>query len=158
MISSVQNAEYFLRHTVTSRLAECINIYVGEDTLSLAKQFLGEKTILGGGGGGGGTIWVQNRTLMRQKILLEGKNDNIEVRKVHGAFPQNTYFQAQKRIFYPRKTIFSTPETGPTQPKKRDMFLVSAVNFLFNKCFMTAKKNSPPPTPPPTKHTHIFSL
>ena len=50
MISSVQNAEYFLRHTVTSRLAECINIYVGEDTLSLAKQFLGEKTILGGGG------------------------------------------------------------------------------------------------------------
>ena len=50
MISSVQNAEYFLRHTVTSRLAECINIYVGEDTLSLAKQFLGEKTFLGGGG------------------------------------------------------------------------------------------------------------
>ena len=45
----MQNAEYFLRHTVTSRLAECINIYVGEDTLSLAKQFLGEKTILGGG-------------------------------------------------------------------------------------------------------------
>ena len=53
MISSVQNAEYFLRHTVTSRLAECINIYVGEDTLSLAKQFLGEEKVLLGGKGGG---------------------------------------------------------------------------------------------------------
>ena len=52
MISSAQNAEYFLHHTVTSRLAEGININVGEDTLSLAKQFLGEEKLFEGGGRG----------------------------------------------------------------------------------------------------------